>query len=196
VALTLLNIVLMLHVPLIDVALPLWVARHTGAPLWVVSVMFILNTLSVVTFQVRVTRGVTNMAGARRYMVRCGLLLGTSCVVFAFSGSTGRAWAAIAMLILATAVQTLGEMVQMAATWEISYGLVPNGRYGEYLAFFGSGLTVAELVGPVLLTGLLVYWGTPGWLLLGALFVAAASSMVPVVDWAQRELAVRLAGTE
>ena len=189
VVVSLLNLILVLHVPLIDVALPLWIVGHTEAPKWVLSVMFVLNTLAVVVFQVRVSRGVTGMASAARYVVRGGLLLGAGCVVFAFSGSGGSAWSAILLLLAAAAVQTLGEMVQMAGTWEISFGLAPDGRHGQYQAFFGSGLTIAEIVGPLALTGLLVYWGAPGWILLGALFAAAGCAMVPAVRWGERRLA-------
>lgn len=186
VAVSLLNLVLVLHVPLIDVALPLWIVEHTEAPKWVLSVMFVLNTLAVVVFQVGVARGVTDLTSAARYVLRGGLLLGAGCVVFAFSGSGGSAWSAVLLLVAAAAVQTLGEMMQMAGTWEISFGLAPDGKHGQYQAFFGSGLTVAELVGPLALTGLLVYWGAPGWILLGALFVAAGLAMVPVVRWGER----------
>ncbi|MEU2622617.1 MFS transporter [Streptomyces sp. NPDC007157] len=189
VAVSLLNLVLVLHVPLIDVALPLWIVGHTEAPKWVLSVMFVLNTLAVVVLQVRVARGVTDLASGARYVVRGGLLLGAGCVVFAFSGSGDSAWSAVLLLVAAAAVQTVGEMMQMAGSWEISFGLAPDGKHGQYQAFFGSGLTVAEIVGPLALTGLLVYWGAPGWILLGALFVAAGLAMVPVVRWGERTLA-------
>ncbi|MPY31075.1 MFS transporter [Streptomyces adustus] len=191
VAVSLLNLVLVLHMPLIDVALPLWIVGHTEAPKWVLSVMFMLNTLAVVVLQVRVARGVTDLSSAARYVVRGALLLGAGCVVFAFSGSGGSAWSAVLLLVAAAGVQTLGEMLSMAGSWEISFGLAPDGKHGQYQAFFGSGLTVAEIVGPLALTGLLVYWGAPGWILLGALFVAAGLGMVPAVRWGERTLAGR-----
>jgi MFS family permease len=183
VVISLLNVILVLHGPLIDVALPLWIVMHTESPKWIVAAMFVLNTLAVVFFQVRVARRVTDMASAGRYVVKGGLLLGASCVVFAYSGSGGSTWSAVVLLLTATAIQTLGEMMQSPATWEISFGLTPEGRHGQYQAFFGSGLTVAELIGPLVLTGLLVYWGSFGWILLGALFVAASFLMVPAVRW-------------
>lgn len=188
VAVSLLNLILVLYGPLIDVALPLWIVRHTEAPKWVVSAMFVLNTVAIAIFQVRVARGVTNLTSAARYVVKGGLLLGASCLVFAYSGSGGSAWAAVLLLLTAAAIQTAGEMMQMSGTWEISFGLTPDGRHGQYQAFFGSGLTVAELVGPLVLTGLLVYWGPLGWILLGALFVAASFLMVPATRWGERRL--------
>ncbi len=193
VALSLLNLVLVLYVPLVDVALPLWIVRHTQAPPWVLSVMFMLNTLAVVVFQVRVASGVSDLTSAARYVVRGALLLGASCVIFAFSGRGGSAWADVLLLIAAAGVQTIGEMAQMAGTWEIAFGLAPDHKQGQYQAFFGSGLTVAEIVGPLALTGLLVYWGSPGWILLGGLFLAAGFAMTPVVRWGEREAAARQA---
>jgi MFS family permease len=189
VVVTLLNLILVLHVPLIDVALPLWIAKHTEAPKWVLSAMFVLNTLAVVVFQVRVARGVANLASAARYVIRGGLLLGASAVFFAFSGRSSSAWGAIFLLLVATAVLTLGEMVQMPATWEISFGLAPDGRHGQYQAFFGSGITAAQVIGPPTLTGLVVYWGAPGWILLGVMFVVASFVMAQAVRWGARRQA-------
>lgn len=188
VAVSVLNLILVLHGPLIDVALPLWIVTHTEAPKWVLAAMFVLNTLAVVAFQVRVARGVTDMTSAGRYVVKGGLLLGLSCVVFAYSGSGSSVWSAALLLLTAAAIQTAGEMMQSAGTWEISFGLTPDGRHGQYQAFFGSGHTVAELIGPLVLTGLLVYWGPPGWILLGALFVVASFLMVPAAKWGERRL--------
>jgi hypothetical protein len=58
---------------------------------------------------------------------------------------------------------------------------------GEYQGFFGTGVTVARTLGPLLLTALLVDWGTPGWLLLGAVTVVASYGMGPAVTWAEKE---------
>ena len=160
---------------------------HTESPKWIVSAMFVLNTLAVAIFQVRVARGVTDMTSAGRYVVRGGLLLGVACVVFAYPGSDGSMWSAVVLLLTATAIQTLGEMMQSPATWEISFGLTPRADTVSK-AFLGFGLTVAELVGPLVLTGLLVYWGSFGWIVLGALFVAASFAMVPAVRWGVQQM--------
>ncbi|MGQ0841790.1 hypothetical protein [Actinokineospora sp.] len=42
------------------------------------------------------------------------------------------------------------------------------------------------MLGPLLLTTLVLTWGTPGWLLLGALFAAAGAAMGHAVRWAER----------
>ncbi|WP_424215826.1 MFS transporter (plasmid) [Streptomyces sp. BI20] len=186
ITLSVLNTVLLLHIPLVDIALPLWISEHTAAPTWLLSLMFMLNTVAVVLFQVRVSRGVRGLESAARYVLRGSLLLAAGCVVFAWTGSTDSAWVAGGLLLTAVAVQALGEMMQAAGSWELSFGLAPEGRHGQYQAFFGNGTTVAEMVGPLALTGLIVYWGAPGWLLLGGLFVVASAALGPVARWGAR----------
>jgi MFS family permease len=181
VAFSALNTLLLLYIPLFDIALPLWIARHTAAPVWLLSLLFVLNTLAVVTFQVRVSRGVHDQQSARRYVLRGSLLLAAGCVVFAFSAAGGSAWVAGVLLLVAVIVQVAGEMMHAAGSWELSFSLAPPHKHGQYQAFFGNGFTVAEMAGPSVLTALIVYWGPAGWILLGAVLVAAAAAMQPVV---------------
>lgn len=193
IALSALNTLLLLHIPLVDIALPLWITKHTVAPTWLLSPMFMLNTVAVVLFQVRVSRKVT-LENASRYVFFGSSLLAAGCVVFACTGSSGSAWVAGILLMTAVAIQVVGEMMQAAGSWELSFGLAPEGKHGQYQAFFGNSTTVAEMVGPLVLTGLIVYWGGPGWLLLGALFVAASAALHPVVRWGIRVRAAENAG--
>ena len=181
-----LNMVLQLHIPLITLAIPLWIVERTNAPGWTVSLLLVLNTVSVVLFQVRVANRVTDLANALRFMRFAGVTLLAACVVFALSGFGAPAWAAIAVLVVAAALQAAAEMMQASGAWEISFGLAPEGRHGQYQGVFGSGFTVARMLGPLLVTTVVLGWGTVGWLLLGGLFVAAGVAMGPAVRWAER----------
>ncbi|WP_420719073.1 MFS transporter [Streptomyces sp. WM6386] len=69
VAVTALNTVLLLRMPLLSLGLPLWISERTQAPTWLVSALFVLNTGAVMVFQVRMARGVT---GSGRPRARCG----------------------------------------------------------------------------------------------------------------------------
>jgi len=64
--------------------------------------------------------------------------------------------------------------------------LAPAGQQGQYQGFFGTGVSAARMLGPLLLTALIVTWGVPGWLFLGALFLVAGLAMGPAVAWAER----------
>jgi MFS family permease len=180
-----LNMVLQLHIPLITLAIPLWIVERTNAPGWTVSLLLVLNTLSVVLFQVRVASRVTDLASASRFMRFAGVTLLAACAVFALSGFGAPAWAAVAVLVVAAGLQAAAEMMQASGAWEISFGLAPEGRHGQYQGFFGSGFTVARMLGPLLVTTVVLGWGTAGWLLLGVVFVIAGAAMGPAVRWAE-----------
>ncbi|WP_428954129.1 MFS transporter [Streptomyces sp. cg35] len=188
-AVTLLNAVLLLRMPLLSLAVPLWIVAHTAAPGWLVSALFVLNTLGVTAFQVRMARGVgaDGVRSATRAVRRSGAVMLASCAVFAASAAGGLGpWGAAAALVLASVLQLVGEMQQSAGSWHLAFALAPAGRVGQYQGFFGTGVPLARTVGPLVLTALLVTWGVPGWLVLGAVFLAAGAAMGPAARWAER----------
>ncbi|MEW2396586.1 MFS transporter [Streptomyces sp. NPDC046862] len=181
----LLNTVLLLRMPLLSLGLPLWITERTEAPAWVVSALFVLNTGAVMAFQVRAARGVTDRRTATRAIRRSGVVMLASCGVFTLSAGASPAVAA-GVLVLGAVLQVAAETRQSAGSWHLAFDLAPADRMGEYQGFFGTGVTVARTLGPLLLTALLVDWGTPGWLLLGAVTLAASYGMGPAVTWAEK----------
>ncbi|MFG1645657.1 MFS transporter [Amycolatopsis sp. NPDC049252] len=188
---TLLNAILLLRMPLLSVAIPLWVVERTAAPGWTVSALFVLNTVVVVLFQVRVAGRLASIGSAARMVRRSGVLLFASCVAFALSASGTSPWVAFAVLVVGALVQVFGEMLQSAGTWEIGFALAPADKQGQYQGFFGTGTSVARAIGPVLLSTVVIGWGLPGWLLMGAIFLAAGWAMGPAVRWAKTSAAAR-----
>jgi MFS family permease len=181
---TLLNAILLLRMPLLSVAIPLWIVEHTAAPGWTVSALFVLNTVVVVVLQVRVAGRLTTLGSAARMVRRSGVVLLASCVAFALSALGTSPAVAFAVLVAGALVQVLGEMLQSAGSWEIGFALAPADKQGEYQGFFGTGTSVARAVGPVLLSTVVVGGGFAGWLVLGAVFAAAGWAMGPAVRWA------------
>lgn len=190
---TALNALLLLRMPLLSLAIPLWVVDRTNAPGWLVSALFVLNTLAVMAFQVRMARGVDGPRSATRAVRRSGLIMLASCAVFAISATGLAVWATVAVLVAGATLQVIAEMQQSAGSWQISFDLASAHQVGQYQGFFGTGVPVARTLGPLLLTSLLVVWGVPGWLLLGGIFLAAGLAMGPAVRWAER---ARAAGKE
>ncbi|MFF0163053.1 MFS transporter [Streptomyces sp. NPDC005263] len=182
---TLLNTVLLLRMPLLSLGLPLWIAERTDAPTWVVSALFVLNTGAVMAFQVRMARGVGSLASATRAVRRSGWVMLAACAVFALSAGASP-WVAVGVLVAGAVLQVIAEMGQSAGSWQLSFDLAPADRVGEYQGFFGTGVTVARTLGPLVLTSLLVEWGTPGWLLLGGATLAASYAMGPATRRAHR----------
>lgn len=182
---TFLNMIMLLRMPLISLAIPLWIVERTSAPGWTVSALLVLNTCAVMLFQVRTAAAVRDLPSATRTVRRGGVAMLASCAVFALSAAAeAPARAAVAVLLAGAALQVWGEMMQSAGAWQISFDLAPAGRHGQYQGFFGAGVPVARMLGPVLLTTLVVGLGVLGLLILGALFLAAGLAMGPAVRWA------------
>ena len=181
-----LNAVLLLYMPLLSVVLPLWIVGRTDAPRWSAAGLLILNTVGVVLFQVRIARRAKGLHAATRSIRYAGGLLLAACVVFALSAYGTSAWTTALVLLVAGILQVAGEMLLASGSWEIGFGLAPADRQGQYQGLFGTGVAVARMVGPLLLTTLVLGWGTPGLLVLGVVFLGAALAITPAVDHAQR----------
>ncbi|TCO61015.1 MFS transporter [Actinocrispum wychmicini] len=187
--LSFLNMIMLLHVPLITLAIPLWIVQRTDAPRWMVSALLVINTITVVLFQIRVARKVVDLKSAARSSRFAGVMLLAACVVFALTGIGLSAWVATAVLIVAALLQTVGEMAQSAGAWQISFDLAPPDKHGQYQGLFGNGLAVARVIAPLLLTTLILAWGMPGWIVLGGVFLVTSLVIGPAVRWAERSRA-------
>ncbi|RBQ14352.1 MFS transporter [Spongiactinospora rosea] len=178
---TLLNAVMYLNMPLLSLGLPLWIVHRTEAPAWLAAALLMVYMISVVLFQVRLARPVTGPSTAATAIRRAGLLMFAACAVYALSGAPIGTTAAIAVLLVAAVIQVFGEMMQGAGGWELSFALAPDGRHGQYQGFYGMAPQIARMLGPLLLTTMLLGWGTAGWLTLGVAFLLSGLAITPVV---------------
>lgn len=162
---------------------PLWVALHTDAPRSVSAVIVLINSLAIAAFQVRVSRGIESPLTAARGALWSGAALAASCLVFALTDGRGGA-SAVALLLAAGALHVVGELLFVAASWGLSFPLMPPGATGQYQGMFATGEATAQMLAPALMTTLVAGWGQPGWLVLGALFVLATAPALPATRWA------------
>ncbi|WP_328325096.1 MFS transporter [Kribbella sp. NBC_00382] len=184
--LALLNAVMLMFMPLLSLVAPLWIVERTNAPSWVVASLLIINTLGVTFFQVRIARSVTNLRTATRSVRFAGVAMLAACGVFALSAIGMAPAGAAVVLAVAAVLLTLGEMKLASGAWEISFGLAPADKQGQYQGFFGTGPAVARMLGPALLTTLILGWGPVGWMIVGALFLGTSVVTGPAVRWAAR----------
>ncbi|MFE9205866.1 MFS transporter [Micromonospora sp. NPDC007230] len=184
-AFTVLDGLMSMHFGLINIALPLWIAGHTSAPRWLISACLLVNTVVVVLFQVRASRGTEELTGAGRAARRAGAVIAVACVLFGASGGVPTA-VAVPLLLGGALVHVVGELWHAAAGWGISFGLAPAHAQGQYQGAYGMGMQLGSMVAPVVVTTLAVGWGVPGWLLLGGLFLLLGVLVPPVVAWAGR----------
>jgi MFS family permease len=170
---------------ILDVGIPLWVDNYTSAPRWTVSLLFVINTLVVVLFQVAVSRRVETVATAARVISLSGLVFWLACVVFALSEDRSAAWA-VTLLVVAGLVHVVGELLQAAGQFCLSQELAPDHAQGQYQGLASTGFSLSAMVAPTVITLLPIELGGVGWWLLGGIFVALGAALLPVIAWAQR----------
>ncbi|MFF9147943.1 MFS transporter [Streptomyces sp. NPDC055051] len=184
-AVALLNSVLVMNVAILTVALPIWITGHTDAPKWLYSVILILNTIVVVTFQVRAGKGSETVRGGARTLRRCGVLLALCCALFALAADRP-VWIAVVALLAGALVHVVGEMFYSAGSWSLAYGLAPDHAQGQYQGMFGMSTQLGSMVTPALATLLIVKLGWPAWIVFAALLLAAGLAAPAVASWAER----------
>ncbi|OIK07783.1 MFS transporter [Streptomyces monashensis] len=179
--LTVADCLLALWQPLLAIAMPLWVVDHTDAPKFMVGVLFAVNTVFCILLQVPAGKASSTTRSAARSYVTCAVLLVLSCGLFGAAGSTG-GWATLALLVLALAATSVAEVLQVGASWTISYAIAPDALRSQYLSAFGLGRTASRnLLGPLLLTSVITMPGCRGWLVLCGVLLVVAAALHPLL---------------
>lgn len=182
-----LHAIIVLHVPVLAIGIPLWATLYTDAPPLIVGPLIVLNTILVILLQVRFSRGTDTREGGVRALRRASVALAGCAVVVAFADRFDATGATI-LLTVGMVLLTIGELLQVAGGLGVSYDLAPRERQGEYLAVFWLGVAAMYMVGPVLITVGVVEQGTPGWLGLAALLLAAGAFVGPAAAAASAQI--------
>ncbi|MFI5493729.1 MFS transporter [Actinoplanes sp. NPDC051859] len=177
------GLVAALYNDMLSLALPLWLVAHAGGPAVLVSAALLVNTIGCVTLQVWAARNLHTAADAPRANRRGALLVAASCVLFALATDAPAALIGAAVLG-AAAVHVLGELWLSGASFVTVFDLARDWAQGQYQAVHQTGRQVGNLISPPLITALVVGWGAPGWLCLGALFVTTGLVTPVVIRWA------------
>lgn len=168
------NALLSMHMVLLSTGIPLVATESSSVPEAAIPLVFLLNTVLAVVFQIPFTRFATDAASARRCMAAAAISLAICCSALAALDGTHDITIAVGLLLISIVSLTVGEILQSAGGWELSYVLAPPERRGEYVAIFSSGVAVQSVVAPVVVTALVVPRGTLGWALLGFAFACTA----------------------
>ncbi|WFF09614.1 MFS transporter [Micromonospora sp. WMMD1076] len=115
--------VLSTHVTVLVLVVPLWTVDRAGAPPPVVSAVLLANTVLTVLLAVRLSRGADRAAPAARKLRRAGLVLAAATPSYAATAALP-VLPAIVLLLVATAVWTVGDL------WHSAAGAGPRLRPG------------------------------------------------------------------
>lgn len=174
----------------LDFLLPMWITTGTSMPTFMISAAVILNTVLVVSLQMRFAAMASGYEAAVRACLLSGGALALATVLFSASGSSNTVLAIIALL-LGVATLSVAEVVFSAAGWTLSYALADQRRLGAYQGVFSFGTSLGVMAAPLILTFTVVNQGLGGWLQLGTGFLGLAAAMFFIL----RHRSFRRAGT-
>ncbi|MDX6681753.1 MAG: hypothetical protein QOG94_1792 [Solirubrobacteraceae bacterium] len=168
------NAVLLLHDSMLFILIPLWIVQRAGLSPTVSSILLMLNTAITVLLQVHVAKYAKGVDGAMR-LLRWSVVALAAAGVFLGSADEGATWALVILLVCAVSLLTIGENLHAVAGWELSFLMADPNQRPQYLSLFSLGYTAQLIVGPVLMTSVVLPWGMPGMFLMTVLFVLAAA---------------------
>jgi hypothetical protein len=173
------------HAILLDVVLPLWVIRHTGAPRWMSAVILLVNTILVVAVQARAARGTDTPVAAAKASLQGAGCVAAACVVFAFSSGAALVPACV-LLVSGAVAHALGEVRQAAGSWGVAFELAPDHAQGQYQGTHAMGADIGKMFAPAIFTWLVLEHGALGWIVLALAFAALGAAMPTAVAWGLR----------
>jgi hypothetical protein len=152
--------------PILNVGLPLWLITRTSAPHALIPAFLALNTVLVVTLQMRISATAENPRDATAAVARYGLIILACCACIAAAPEFGTLFASLALLV-ATGLQTLAELMRSVSSWELAVALAPDEARPAYLGVAGMSQSIQKSAGPLVLTNVVMLAGPVGWLALG-----------------------------
>lgn len=177
---TVLNGFMSLHFVLQGVAIPLWIVNETSAPRWWVSVIMVINTIGVVLFQIRVSRGSGEIAVGALQFRRAGFAVACACLLYAAASGVSTILACI-ILVLAMCVHVFGELIGSAGSWSIGFGLADEKHQGQYQGVYSLSWGVGGTIGPAFVTAMAISIGQLGWVYMAILFAITGVLMYRLV---------------
>jgi hypothetical protein len=177
--------VISLYSVVLTLIIPLWIVARTAASPAVVSAVLLTNTALTVLLAVRMSRGVTTAVAAGRTVRRAGLTLAVAMLLYAGTAHLGIGFA-VALLLLATVVYTMGDLWHSVGATGIAYGLAAPTAIGEYQGVDQLLTGFVRAVGPALLTVLILDGGAAGWAATAALLAGAGLLTPRLTAWASR----------
>ncbi len=162
------------------IGLPLWIVQYTQAPRWWVAIVMLVNTASVVLLQVRFTRGTGDLQFAAKTYRRSGFFIAAACLIYSSAQGVNATLAGV-ILVVGALVDVVGELLASAAGWAISFGMAIEGLQGQYQGVYSMSYGIANIFGPILVASTVLTFGRPGWIILGALFIAAGVAYPPLI---------------
>jgi MFS family permease len=174
---------------MLTVGVPLWVVERTAAPAVTVAALLAVNTVIVSVLQVWAAHRATDLRTSGRAVARAGGLLALACALYAASAH-GEIQLVLAALALATVAHSLAEILSEAGSWTLAFELADPANAGAYQGVSQTGAALGAMLAPLVVTATAIEHGSAGWVVLGAVFLAAALATQSLVRAHERRAQV------
>src|SRR5690606_29522919 len=112
---------------------------------------FIVNTVLVIALQVPLSRGTHDLRRAGNVTAVAGVLMALGCVLYGAAAGTSLL-ATVVLLIAASVLHALSEVLSQAGAWGLSFELADPRRPGAYQGMYSMAFAIAAMVGPLVIT--------------------------------------------
>jgi MFS family permease len=146
----------------LNVAMPVYFVDTVGLPGWVPGVVFVINTVMIGVGQGLVVRAMTG--AVRRRVLQAAIVFTAASFVMFYAAGRLSVGTAVALVLVAAFVYTLGEMTAGPVVAALSAEAPPPDQRGRYmasmqLAWSTSGAVAPLLYSALLSRGSLTLWG-------------------------------------
>ena len=148
---------------------------------------YLINTVACTLFSVSTARGAEDVRFAGVLQRRGAFWIALGAVTYASAALTQNGWVAAVVLLLGSAIHVTGELFASSGSFGIGFGLPPEHLQGQYQAVWSLGWGIGGVIGPTLLTTVILGWGIPGWITIAGLFVVAGALTPSFVERALRD---------
>jgi len=176
----LLSGVMSMHFILQNIAIPVWVVKETNAPRWWVSVIMFVNTIAVVLFQVRMSKGAANAEIGAKQFKKAGFYIAAACLFYGAAKGLNP-YAASAVLIIAMLIHVVGELLASTGSWSIAFEIANQDRQGAYQGLWRMGFGGMNVIGPSLVIFFAIGLGQIGWVIMAFIFIITGLLMNQVI---------------
>jgi MFS transporter len=188
---------LSLNALLLTLTLPLWIITRTIAPPATIGALLVGSTVGAVTLQLPMSRVAATTSGASRSSWIAGLLIAGGCAVFSFTTDT-TIRATVALLAIGAVLRLVGDLLQAAGGWAMSFAAPPPGWACTYQATYSTAFTAAGVIGPLMSGWVVTREGGLGWLAAGGFFAVfgATAALSGAVVMNRRSRTTQQSGTQ
>jgi MFS family permease len=164
------NGILCLFDSVLLVMFPAWLAVGHRLPTVIAPLMLSVNAVLTIAGLVPASRRAHGRAAARRVIAISAASMALGSIAFAAADALRPAALVIGLIGIAVVAFTLGEVFENVGAYELSFDQAPRDRRGQYVALFHAVSFAQGVIGPLLMTAVLLPAGPVGWLALVPVF--------------------------